>query len=305
MAAHIMVGAPVVSGALAVYPIGRDEDPRLQPRVLTLPEALDEGLAVMRETGRVHQVELFVRDDRPVLCLAGDLAVGAKQDRVISRAAVAMRRSGKANVPAYCIERDRWQRRGRESQVIFGSSTRAAPSSLRKLLVQGTTQERVWQHVQDTQRCLSFVSSAGSSVRDPRSRTSLALSLARPELDHELHALVEPLMGLLDEDAVGHAVVIGGRLSHAELFGSAELHNRVFRRLIESAAVDALAAPSCSALPDPEEVGDWLERAFRLPAAAASPAGAGWSTTRRGESAICVETRLRGASRPVHALIVP
>lgn len=187
----------------------------------------------------------------------------------------------------------------------FYSSTRAAPTSLRRLLAQpACSQERVWQHIQDTQRCLSLVSSAGASVRDPRSRTSLALSLARPELGDDLQELVEPMLTLQDEDVLGHAIVIGGQLSHAELFGSAELHNRVFRRLIESAAVDALAAPPSSASPDPEEIGAWLERAFRLPAAAASRAGAARSTTRRGEDAVSNELRLTQVAEPLHALVL-
>lgn len=303
MGAHFMVGMPVVSGGLAVFPIGLDDDPRDVPRVLTLPEALDAGLAVMHETGRVQQLALEVLGDIPVFCMLGDVAVGGRQDRVLQADAVVMRGTGRVQVPAYCVERGRWERRGAESEVRFGSSTRAAPSSLRRLLVRGThSQEEVWTKVRELQRTLSWVSTAGASVRDDRSRTSLALSLDHPELGRDLQELVEPLMVLPDEDVVGHALVIGGRLSHAELFGSADLHGRVFRQLMESAAVDALGQPMRSALPDPNEVSRWLEEALELRAGSTSPAGAAWTSTWRSWTATVAETVWAEYSGPLHVL---
>lgn len=102
MAAHFMVGAPVVSRGLAIYPIGRDEEPRNVPHVFTLPEALDTGHVVVHETGRVGQLAIEVLGGVPVLCLTGDLVVGGRQDRVVAADAVVMRRAGRVHVRAYC-----------------------------------------------------------------------------------------------------------------------------------------------------------------------------------------------------------
>jgi hypothetical protein len=105
MAERFMVGAPVVSQGLAVYPIRRDEEPRDVPRILTLPEALDAGHAVMHETGRVRQLALKVTGDVPVMCLMGDLVIGGRQDRLVAADALVLRRSGQVRLPAYCVER--------------------------------------------------------------------------------------------------------------------------------------------------------------------------------------------------------
>lgn len=303
MGARMMVGAPLVSGALAVYPIGRDEDQADEPRIMTLPEALDAGVAVVRELGKVEELAVEVLGNLPVLGLVGDLMRGGRQDRVLRHNVVAMPGTH-VRVGSFCVEAGRWERRGTESDERFGGSTRAAPSSMRCLLARGTHQQAVWDHVRDTQRDLSRMSTAGASIMSRSSRTSLQLSLEHADLGHDLAELVAPLRGLPDVDVVGHVVFIGGRLCHADLFSSAELHARLWPRLLDAAAVDALGMPASSVVPDPDEVVRWLDEAFALPAASASPGGAAWVTRRRSERLVCVETHWGDQVAPLHALVV-
>lgn len=145
MCLEIEVGPPLVSGGLAVYPL-RLGRPSTGPRMMSLPEAMEAGLVVVHETGRVDEVLLELDGELPVLGLAGDLLRGGRQDRVLQHDVVAVPRAGRVGAATFCVEAGRWQQRGQESAATF-SVTRAAPSSLRCMLALGADQRAVWAQV--------------------------------------------------------------------------------------------------------------------------------------------------------------
>src|SRR5262249_29969245 len=137
------------------------------------------------------------------------------------------------------------------------------------------------------------------SVADPRSPSSLQLTLEDKELAARVNAYVARLEKCVDStgkgDVVGFAVTINGKLESAEVYGSSALFQKMWPKLLRAAAVDAFAEQQQGRryeLAAVDEVKAFLTEGSR---------GKGTDTrkvtsriqvtTRQGEVALCIETR--------------
>ena len=105
-------------------------------------------------------------------------------------------------------------------------------------------QGEVWRSVDVMQRMLS--ASLAAPVAAEESRTSLQLSLENQKLKAAQAAVVEKLLpaGLAKDDILGVVVAVGGRLSGADVYPSNGLFRKMWPKLAQAAAVEALAARS-------------------------------------------------------------
>jgi hypothetical protein len=103
---RFQLGAPQISGPLAVYPIfGRE--PRLRYR--SLSQAVSHGAFITEvdEEGDVNEVLVCNASDRALLLYEGELIAGARQNRTIDEP-VLVTAGIQLKVPVSCVERGRW-----------------------------------------------------------------------------------------------------------------------------------------------------------------------------------------------------
>jgi hypothetical protein len=210
--------------------------------VLTLQEALDAGVAVVHETSNVNQLAVEnLSPDREVFLQSGDIVKGGKQDRLIAKDMLLPPKSGRVAIGANCCEHNRWTGRGAECPTKFEKSTDFAVGNAIKLANASGAQPTVWSNVEATQRQLS--SNLGKSVTENASPTSLQLCLEDKDLAAKVAAYEKALAGVAKAypDAVGVVIAVNGQVIAADVYGSNELFQKLWPKLLKSAAVDALA----------------------------------------------------------------
>jgi uncharacterized protein YjeT (DUF2065 family) len=241
-------GQPVLSGPyvhenLAVYLIhGVD---RLKGRdFLTLKEALEQKKIRVDETGHVNEltVENLSEKDE-IFVQAGEIVRGGKQDRVLGLDLIIGPRSGKIPIGAFCVEHGRWQRRGTESVAFFGRSDNLVSSNKMKIaIVRDRSQGEVWSNVSGVQQRLS--ASLGTPVAHRASEPSLELSLENEKLRSTVDPYVSSVAKAIEgkDDAIGLVVLINGKLYSADLYGSPKLFRKLWSKLLEASANEAVAS---------------------------------------------------------------
>ena len=257
------------------------------PVPLTLNEALAKKLFKVFETGNVNELAFENTGDEPVFLQSGDIVKGGRQDRVLTTSVLVPGKSGRMPIAAYCVEQHRWSARGQESAALFESSARSMPSRKAKLAMMaqsaaprsartpgreydtGKRQTEVWSSVAETQAKLS--ARLGAPVAAPQSASSLQLSLENEKLNATKAAYVTALSGPEKEagDVVGLAFAVNGRINSADIYPSHGLFTKMWGKLIDAAATEAIGeAASGEKLPPPATD---AVMAFLAAAASASP----------------------------------
>ena len=256
------------------------------PVPLTLQEAMAKGTFLVHETGDVNRLIIENRGRDEVYVQAGDIVKGGKQDRVLTTSMLVPPGSGPTPVGAYCVEQGRWQQRGTENATRFTSSDSAMPSLKAKIAMKAPEkdsgpsplqrgdgsrrQNEVWRDVAETQNKLTRT--LGAAVAAPESRSSLQLSLENKKVRETLAAYVTALKPLIDKstDSLGFAFAVNGKLNSADLYPSHGLFRKLWPKLLEAAATEALAernadknAPPAAAAPDKHQISGFLSEAER------------------------------------------
>jgi len=253
----------VVAGVWAKGPPAADAKPRLSKaythdnltvylisaaettvgrKVIPLAEALAEKTAVVQETSDVNRLLVENKGEVAVFVMTGDIVKGGKQDRVLAIDMILPPKSGPVSIPCFCVEQGRWQRRGAEDAARFsGSSNVAVGKSLKGAISSGRNQQEVWKEVAENQSKLS--SNVGKSVQSAQSASSFQLSLEDKDVQAQSAAYEKALADAAknEKESLGLVVVVNGQISSADTFGSRELFLKLWPRLLQSAALEALA----------------------------------------------------------------
>lgn len=321
-AADYRLSGPYSHGNLTLYMIhGKPGDTGKPP--LTLQEALQRGSVRVRETGTVSELEIENLGDQDVFVQAGDIVKGGQQDRVVQLDLVLAPKSGRVPLAAFCVEHGRWSARGREDVKQFASSATALPSRDLKLAargvpvakaapanpqsagrpVQADSQGRVWDGVADMQRKLA--DSVKAPVAAPASASSLQLSLENQKLQATIKETVTALTPAIDKepDVIGYVFAINGKINSAEVYSSGVLFRKMWPKLIEASAVEALSerkeGQAAASPPTVDAV-----RAFLIAGEAGKPSDRKLPadmklTTVDSDKAVVFESRKAGAAAPV------
>jgi hypothetical protein len=265
------VAAPLTHENLAVYFVyGPDAVP--DAKVLSLQEALERDLAVVHETGNVNALTVENRSAEYELFIqSGDIVKGGKQDRMAATDMLLPPRSGVVSLPAHCVEQGRWTGRGAESSKQFASSYRCAAGKELRYANASGQQGEVWQKVKDNQDKLNETFKV--NVNNDASPTSFQLTLEAPVLQAKVAEYEAALKSAGEgrEGVVGVVFVVNGQVTGAEVYGSGALFRKAWPKLLNAAAVEAVAERTdkpTAAPPSAREVGHYLAYG-----AAADPGG--------------------------------
>jgi hypothetical protein len=230
----INLGSAQIYRNLAVFPLVSDYAVDLD--YLTLDEALDEDAIDVVELdpeGSVPELKVVNKSDTMILILDGEELVGAKQNRIVNTTILI---AGKDTVviPVSCVEQGRWsydskkfssQKRVMSPRMRAGKSEQVAFS----LEMSGNftaDQGAIWNDI-----------SAKALRMDAESPSSAMSSIYKKK-----ESSIKDYTGhfSLTDSQIGAVFVINGQVVGMDCFGKPETFGKVFEKLVESYALDAI-----------------------------------------------------------------
>ncbi len=264
------------------------------PDYLTLEEAMGSGLVLITEVsegGQVPELKLSNSSPKPVLIVAGEELVGAKQNRIVN---VSIMVAGQCEmvIPVSCVEHGRWaytSRRFESGGKMMHASLRrdhyrAVAGNVEATGVARSDQGMIWDALAEKSARMGVSSLTGAMAdlfEGQRDRLGEYLRAFRPV-----------------ECQLGAAFAINGQLLGVECFGYQATFQRFLEKLVASYALDALDWLQEGEFPDvrPREVSAFIEDLGRGKSQALPSVGLGESQGLEGEvasgAALTVEGRL-------------
>jgi hypothetical protein len=262
---------PHTHGNLTIFLI-HGKDTMKNQKMLTLQEALEQNIALVRDTG--HVLTIDNRGNSPFFIQSGDIVKGGNQDRTLPYDMLVPAHTDRMPIAALCVEQGRSSPRGNELSTSFETSTEQLPGRQLKLAAYRRSQNDVWNNVRIMQGNLAR--NAGGSVQAPLSQTSLQLSLEHQRVQGAVQNYLAQLAPILEgkNDVIGYAVVVNGKIQSADVYASTAMFQKLWPKLIRASAVEALADQLPGAAgnpPDAEAVQAFLAdaekgQAFRVEA---------------------------------------
>jgi hypothetical protein len=183
----------------------------------------------------------------------------------------------------------------KEEEKTFTSSPGSlATNSLRLACRHEKSQGGVWANVVKAQMSLS--KQAGASVADPRSDSSLALSLDAKQVAEASQRYVTKLSGIVADTpgVVGYVFAVNDRVVASDAYGSRALFQKVWPRLLKANAIEAFAelkADRKYTPPDAKAFQAFLRDAAMATAKSSEVAGGLRQVTREGAGCVLFESR--------------
>lgn len=216
---------------------------QIERKYITLEDALKSKKAILHETGSVNELSVDNKSNNYVFILSGDIVKGGKQDRTIGEDVILSPKDGKISLSSFCVEQSRWKRRGMENVSEFSASNLMLSNKKLKIAARSSkNQSAVWNEVSKFQTQTGV--NVNKDLRSNVSATSLQLTLE----DKDLQKMVKEYITALEiafknkENIVGFAYSINGKISTVEWFGNSDLFNKLQKKLLESAANEAVFA---------------------------------------------------------------
>jgi hypothetical protein len=296
------VAAPLSHENLSVYLL-YGPDTVADAKVLSLQEALERELAVVHETSNVNMLSVEnLSPEYELFIQSGDIVKGGKQDRMAATDMLLPPKSGVVALPAHCVERGRWTNRGGENAERFARCDNSAAGRDVKYANATGQQAAVWQGVNDNQNKLN--ERLKTSVNCPTSPTSFQLTLEAPAVQAKVAEYEAALKaaGADREGVIGVVFVVNGQVTGAEVYASNALFRKAWPKLLNSAAVEAVAELTdkpAAAPPSVREVEYFLARG-----AEPEPAVSGQQSNLRDLSAAELQVVLSNARRSNRGVLI-
>lgn len=219
---------------LAVAPLLADREDGLDYGLLN--EAIETGQIEVSEVsfqGAVPEIRVTNKGGRMVLMVDGEELVGAKQNRILNTTILVEPHSTLV-VPVSCVEQGRWD----SGDVAFRSGERMLCADLR-----ARKARQVHDSVRISQEFRSNQGEIWQEIASKASRMQAASpSMAMSHLYEKVSDRLEEFAAHFDvaEGQVGAVFAINGGIVGLDSFGKPRSFFRMFRKLLESCALDAI-----------------------------------------------------------------
>lgn len=212
-------------------------------------------ISEVSESGVVGELQFFNRSSEPIFLLDGEQVIGLKQNRTFNLSMIAPP-NGRVTIPVSCLELGRWARMStaaRSAQHVHFAEGRArkmrrVSGSLSEDHSFASDQDEVWSDI-SSRFDAAHMSSATGAEAD-----------YFDAVEDSLEKIVSRLT--IEENQVGSAFAVGGRLIGLDVFGSPEIFRDLAPKLARSYASEALKAvdPDGETGPGPKELLDELRQ---------------------------------------------
>jgi hypothetical protein len=264
---------------------------------LTLQEALAQKKVIVYETKDVNELAIRNLSNQDVYVQSGDVVRGGDQDRMISVDFIVPPRSRRMPIAAFCVESDRWNKRGSEPSASFGSSdTAVATKDLKLAAKRSNSQSEVWETVKVAQEKIS----ANLSIKElaPASPSSYELAVNNSVVIDTSNDYIKALSSIVrnKSDVIGYVFAINGHVNSADVYASRPLFLKLWPKLLRASTVEAIAELNQAAAPKPvtdETVHTFLAESERATAATKDVTRRVKLVTREDDKNIFFETQDR------------
>jgi len=219
---------------LALYPLLSTYS--LDLEYLLLDEALNENLIEIVEKdsgGSVPELRVMNKSPKMILILDGEELVGAKQNRIVNTT-ILIQRHSTVVIPVSCVEHGRWS----YDSPRFHSKERMMSSNLRAMKSEQVNYSRKSSGDFRSDQSAIWDSIAEKSARmgapSPTGAMAAMYDKERPSIDE----YVQPFH--LIDSQIGAVFMINGKVVGTDAFGKPETFSKVFKKLLESYALDAI-----------------------------------------------------------------
>lgn len=257
----LALGPGMTNENMTVFPLVHEAV--ATPPYLPLDAALERCLVEITEVseaGDVPNLKFVNKGEIPILVLAGEEVVGAKQNRIIN-ATFLVASQVSLKIPVSCVEAGRWRYRGKE----FQSEKRMSSPQLRTRVEQDVKyamrqgrgfradQGAVWNEI--------GAKSYRMSVNSP----TAAMSDIYESYDDKLRQYTRHFT--VTQSQTGFLVEVNGKIMGLEIFDSHASLFHYFDKLVQSYALDALDLLMQGQSPPKNrpKVDKWLREVTQLP----------------------------------------
>jgi hypothetical protein len=230
------IGAPVSHGQLTVFPL-LTKAGVVEKDYMVLDEGMDKGYVAIKEKNdeQVAELHLTNKGNKPLFVMAGEIIVGGKQDRIISKDVV-IPPNQQVAIPVRCVEHGRWA----GVQRGFSSAKAMAHTKLRTT-ANYDGQGEVWKEVAD------------KNVK--RGKANATDTYRRVATETDVKAAIKGYQDVIGAGMakaaeggrmVGFAVAVNGKIVAVEQFGSPKLFGKLRDKLLQSYYVEAIDVPKAA-----------------------------------------------------------
>ena len=203
---------------------------------LLLDEALSQNLMEVVEVdgdGSVPELKVLNKSPRMILILDGEELVGAKQNRIVNTT-ILVQGNATIVIPVSCVEHGRWS----YDSPRFQSKERMMSSNLRAM-----KSEQVSYSVRDSGEFRSNQGAIWDGIAEKVDR------MAAPSPTGAMAAIYDKERSSIEEyvrpfhiidSQVGGIFMIDGKVGGLDAFGKPGTFSKVFKKLLESYALDAI-----------------------------------------------------------------
>lgn len=255
---------PVTFQHLQLYAVRRNMTTTIahDANYKTLKEALDSKVVVVSESGtsggdnprilpttdnvvmeenaigggeRVNTLKVENLSNDTIFLMAGELVKGGKQDRVIAKDMILPPKSGKQDLPVFCVEHGRWTYHADGADNSFNTYSNVVSNSVRDAVVNEKDQGKVWSEVDN-------VTKANSAVTATSNYNGLEASgdfqkKSQPYLDFYKDKFKN------NTDIVGIIAMSGDTLIGADVFYNPFMFDKQINGLLHSYVTDVVTKP--------------------------------------------------------------
>ena len=186
------------------------------PHVITLSQAIKQGLAVVSERGtasteNVHYLRINNHSDQMIYVSSGEILSGGRQDRIVAQDTLLEPNGRDQYVSAMCVEELRWS----EKEKKFSYQGFANPA-LRKVLDQSRNQVLIWREISKQLRDNNIPSKSSAYLSRVADKKMM-------QLNDEYYNFFKEKFKSADSTIVGFVCMTGNRVIGADIYASTDL----------------------------------------------------------------------------------
>ena len=186
------------------------------PHVITLSQAIKQGLAVVSERGtasteNVHYLRINNHSDQMIYVSSGEILSGGRQDRIVAQDTLLEPNGRDQYVSAMCVEELRWS----EKEKKFSYQGFANPA-LRKVLDQSRNQVLIWREISKQLRDNNIPSKSSAYLSRVADKKMM-------QLNDEYYNFFKEKFKSADSSIVGFVCMTGNRVIGADIYASTDL----------------------------------------------------------------------------------
>ena len=219
---------------------------------LTLQEALAQKKVIVYETKDVNELAIRNLSNQDVYVQSGDVVRGGEQDRMISIDFIVPPRSRRIPIAAFCVESDRWEKRGNENPASFSASENVvATKDLKLAAKKSESQTEVWENVKVAQA--KIASNVNLVTLDASAPSSYEMAVNNSIVVNTGNEYVKALSGIVRSkpDVIGYVFAINGHVNSADVYASRPLFLKLWPKLLKANAVEAISELNQAAAAQP------------------------------------------------------